>query len=90
MTGYTRPLRMGKILEFLGFNAWLLAITGIASGVFLSLARAIKAAQFEETLEGFLLWAVCIPAFVGTWYFVGSRSLRLIQRYSDWRGQRKH
>lgn len=76
-----------KTLEFLGFNAWLLAITGIASGVFLFLARAIKAAQFEETLEGFLLWTICIPAFVATWYFVGSRSLRLIQRYYD---QRKH
>lgn len=74
----------------LAFNAWLLAITGITSGVFLFLARAIKAAQFPESVEGFLLWAVCLPAFVGTWYFVGSRSLRLIQRYYDWRGRRKH
>ena len=79
-----------KTLEFLGFNAWLLSVTGIASGVFLFLARAIKAAQFDETMEGFLLWAICIPAFVATWYFIGSRSLRLIQRYYDWQSQRKH
>lgn len=87
MTGYTRPLRMGKILEFLSFNAWLLAITGIASGVFLLLARAIKSLQFSESVEGWLLWAICIPAFVATWYVVGSRSLRLIQRYYN---QRTH
>lgn len=74
---------MGKILEFLGFNAWLLAVTGMASGVFLLLASAIKAQQFPESVEGWLLWAVCIPAFVATWYYVGSRSLRLIQRYYD-------
>lgn len=78
---------MSKILEFLGFNAWLLAITGIASGVFLLLARAIKALQFSESVEGWLLWAICIPAFVATWYWVGSRSMRMIQRYYD---QGKH
>lgn len=74
---------MSKVLEFLGFNAWLLAVTGIASGVFLLLARAIKAQQFSESVEGWLLWAICIPAFIATWYFVGSRSLRVIQRYYD-------
>lgn len=79
-----------KTLEFLGFNAWLLAITGIASGVFLFLARAIKSLQFSESVEGWLLWAICIPAFVATWYFVGSRSLRLVQAYYDRRDPRKH
>lgn len=68
-----------KVAEFIGFNVWLFAVTGISAGVFLGLARAIKAQQFQESVEGFLLWAVCIPAFVGTWYFVGSRSMRLIQ-----------
>lgn len=81
---------MVKILEFLAFNVWLLAITGIASGVFLLLARAIKAQQFTESVEGWLMWAICIPAFVATWYFVGSRSLRLIQRFYDRKNQGTH
>lgn len=81
---------MSKVFEFIGFNVWLLACTGIASGVFLLLARAIKAQQFPETVEGFLLWAICLPAFVGTWYFVGSRTLRLVQAYYDRRDPRNH
>lgn len=74
---------MRQIADFIGFNLWLLACTGIASGVFLLLSRAIRAQQFDESVEGFLLWAICIPAFVATWYFVGSRSMRLIQAYCN-------
>ena len=85
---YTRA--MTKVFEFIGFNVWLLACTGIASGVFLVLARLIKSAQFPESVEGFLLWAICIPAFVATWHFVGSRTLRLVQAYYDRRDPRKH
>ena len=81
---------MGKILEFIGFNAWLLAVTGIASGVFLLLARAIKAQQLPESVEGWLLWAICIPAFVATWYWVGSRSMRLIVAWYNRDGRPRH
>jgi hypothetical protein len=81
---------MSKVFEFIGFNVWLLACTGIAAGVFLMLARLIKSAQFPETVEGVLLWAICLPAFVGTWYFVGSRTLRLVQAYYDRRAPKKH
>jgi hypothetical protein len=81
---------MSKVFEFIGFNVWLLACTGIASGVLLVCARAIKSLGMTETPEAWLLWIVCLPAFVGTWYFVGSRTLRLVQAYYDRRDPRKH
>lgn len=81
---------MSKVFEFIGFNLWLLACTGIASGVFLLLSRVIRAQQFDESVEGFLLWAICIPAFVATWHFVGSRTLRLVQAYYDRSDPGKH
>jgi hypothetical protein len=81
---------MNKALEFVGFNLWLLAVTGIASGAFLLCAKVIKAIGLNETPEAWLLWVVCLPVFVWTWYFVGSRSLRLVQAYYNRRDPRKH
>jgi len=81
---------MTKIAEFLGFNLWLLACTGISTGVFFVLARVIKAGQFAESTEGWLLWAICIPAFVATWYWVGSRSMRLIVAWYNRDDRRAH
>lgn len=77
---------MSKVLEFIGFNAWLIAVTGISAGVFRLLGLMINAADLPSWIAG-PLWLCAIAAFVGTWYFVGSRSMRLIQRYYDWRGK---
>lgn len=72
---------MRKLFEWIAFNFWLAAVTGASCGVFWLLARAIKAQQFEESVEGWLLWAVCVPAAVAAWYWVGSRSMTQIERH---------
>lgn len=80
---------MSKILEFLAFIAWWFGVTWAAVQVFRTLALLLQAADLPDVIAG-PLWLLALSAFVATWYFVGSRSLRLIQRYYDWKREREH
>lgn len=75
-----------SVAEFLGFNAWLLAVTLVAFGVFRTIALVVLALDLPEAL----MLLVGLPASVATWYFVGTRSLRAIQKLYDRAGSRGH
>lgn len=77
---------MRQIAEFVGFNAWLLSVTAAAFGVFRTIALIVIALDLPEAL----MLLVGLPAAVATWYFVGTRSLRAIQKLYDRAGQERH
>lgn len=75
-----------SVAEFVGFNAWLMAVTAAAFGVFRTIALVVLALDLPEAL----MLLVGLPAAVATWYFVGTRSLRVIQKLYDRAGKERH